>query len=62
MTESESLFALIITYLLIILIMYLLSAYCSEIESQREINRVNYKWGEGDHPERIWDPDKKKWI
>ena len=42
--------------------MYLLSAYCSEIESQREINRVNYKWGEGDHPERIGDPDKKKWI
>lgn len=42
--------------------MYLLSAYCSEIESQREINRVNYKWGEGGQPERIWDPDKKKWI
>lgn len=44
------------------LIMFLQSAYCSDTESQREINRVNYQWGEGDHPERIWDPDKKKWI
>ena len=60
MTESESLFVLII--ILIMLIMFLQSAYCSDTESQREINRVNYQWGEGDHPERIWDPDKKKWI
>ena len=42
--------------------MYLLVAYCTDIESQRAIYRGNYQYSEGSHPERIWDPHKKKWI